>query len=405
MASPSRWQPEAIPRAAPRLAGELTDRIIDFLHDDWRTLASCAATGLDSVLVPCVEYHLSHTIDLPISGGHTEILDFMKVFKPVSSIAQVVRSIHIHGPRGVVDRPAATLPILLDLSHLPNLRDVALSHLFVESNARFARFLCRLPALEELSCDGLVMKPSNPWGRPIRDVGPMPEDVAALGRRLSILRIVDRTVADELPLRAESPYDRLFSILYQGHASPHTLVFDSRDSLVKTALRQLFSQTHSRLRHLDTTIHLPLGLSKRHPGYEEIWDPHSIEFLDDASHWTFLRTLRILYSPWRARALPANTSRVVDPLLELLSELFVQLAHNTPGENDWHPKLESFELVLPLPSDAQPNLSVLDELAESLSTSCWPGLQRIRVFLGLLHKPIGPDEAAIDMTRLEIMEE
>ncbi|KAI0643072.1 hypothetical protein C8Q79DRAFT_1105817 [Trametes meyenii] len=134
---------------------------------------------------------------------------------------------------------------------------------------------------------------------------------------------------------------------------------------------------------------------------EEIWNPHSSEFLDNASHWTFLRTLRILYSPWQAGARPVETSRVVDPFLELLSVLFRQLSHNTAQEQDQHPRLESFELILPLPPDARPNLGILEELAESLGASRWPSLQHIRIFLKLLRKPIGADEAVVGMAHLQ----
>ena len=47
-------------RSLPRLPVELTDRIIDFCHDDKRTLSNCALTH--SLWLPASHFHLFHTI-------------------------------------------------------------------------------------------------------------------------------------------------------------------------------------------------------------------------------------------------------------------------------------------------------------------------------------------------------
>lgn len=204
--------------ATPHLAAELTDRIVDFLHDDWRALVSCVLTASPgdffSPLAPCAKYHLSRTIDLQISGSHTELLDFLNTFSPSSSLTPLVFSVHIHGPLvGDGETPRATFPSLIDLKHFPHLRVLTLSHLFVGAPMRFVRFLCRTPALEDLSCVGLAPKPSTPGGyRLASDVGPGETEAAAFCRRLKALRIVDfERLEDGL-----TPYDVLLELLYHA---------------------------------------------------------------------------------------------------------------------------------------------------------------------------------------------
>ncbi|KAI0350761.1 hypothetical protein OH77DRAFT_1439627 [Trametes cingulata] len=333
-----------------RLPGELIDRIVDFLHDDWRALVSCALTGPACLLVPSSEFHLSNTIELPISGSQAELLEFVKTFHPNSPLVPLIRSIHVHGPRGSV--PAATFPALIDLSHLCYLRSVTLSDMFIESNGHLLRFLCRLPALEDLACVGLVTKPTLPGG--IRlvhgDLEVRNSEAAGFATRLKTIRLIDSNLLADTP----SPYRSLLGLFVKW----------------LTALG-----AHDRLEHVEMTVYEPSGEVETHDDLdgEDVTLP---KFVHAASQWTALRSLHLRYYPWLDQPPDVSSSATIVEFLRVLLRMLLESPRRAR-----YAELESFTLVLTIPTDTHANADSFAVLAQSLHPSLWPYLVRIRIII------------------------
>ncbi|KAI0363796.1 hypothetical protein BV20DRAFT_1057725 [Pilatotrama ljubarskyi] len=333
------------------LPGELVDRIVDFLHDDWRALVSCALTGPYSPLVPRSEFHLSHTIELPISGSHAELLDFVKTFRVGSPLIPLVRSIHVRGPRAFV--PAATFPALIDLSHLCYLRSITLSDMFVESTGRFIRFLCRLPALEELTCSGLFSKPFVPGVRLVHDVEPEVSEAAGFATRLKTVRMIDGNLPPDPP----SPYRSLLALF---------------NLCVLAGFRLTTLCVHDGLEDVEMTVYEPSG------DVEVSDDPLTEKptFMQVASNWTALRSLRLRYYPWLGQSPDVSTSLTIAKFLRVISYMLLESPRRAR-----YAELETFALGLTIPPDTYADADAFAALARSLLSSLWLRLTRITIIL------------------------
>lgn len=136
-------------RHVPPLPAEISDTIIDILSGDWRSLAACALAS--SVLRPRASYHLCEdiTLDVPEIRRNSDMHHFMRVFVPGSLLAELPISLHIRG-----GRTFRSLPTVLQLDHLRNLRSLRLSS-FDVSVPRLRSLYLPLPHLEELHIDRL----------------------------------------------------------------------------------------------------------------------------------------------------------------------------------------------------------------------------------------------------------
>ena len=228
------------------LPPELLDRIVDFLHADWRSLVACIQAGLRTQLAPCAQFHLAD-VSIPLfdhAKPYTELQDFLHIFSPKTPFASLPSSLSIHGDhlgltpirydgssalqmrtdplaQAVIVPLAPNFPPLLDLSHFSHLHILAISHVRIELPARFTRFLCGLPSLNSFSLSNIGVAQSGGTGttRLVRDVGPSSAAIAALRARLKTLCIV------ETDAEAWS-YGSLFSILAaqdSGVGSPLSL--------------------------------------------------------------------------------------------------------------------------------------------------------------------------------------
>lgn len=210
-------------RNGPIVPGELTDRIVDFLHDDWPSLASCAMVNSLSALLPRAKFHLSHTITILVQHDSSTLglSHFLRLFGPSTRLAPVVQSLHIRARDTLSPSQASdvetlssgpTLPPFADLRHLPHLRSLVLSDLHIGLPGRFIHFLCSIPALEELSCLNLRGPAYSSSYRTIPDrARPPPSAYAALRARLRVLCIVGTDPG--LGREDGIPYDCLAEIL------------------------------------------------------------------------------------------------------------------------------------------------------------------------------------------------
>ncbi|OJT05442.1 hypothetical protein TRAPUB_3758 [Trametes pubescens] len=384
---------------APHLPAELTDRVVDFLHDDWRALVSCVLTSnsgnCPSPLAPCAKYHLSHTIDLQISGSHTELLDFLNTFSPRSPLTALVCLIHIRGPPvGDGEAPRATFPSLIDLKHFPHLRALTLSNLFVGAPMRFVRFLCRTPALEDLSCVGLVPKPPTPGGYHLApDVGPGETEAAAFCRRLKVLRIVDfGRLGDGL-----TPSDVLFDLLHHARgiwngATPHTVAICVDSLSHRRRWLDALCRYNASLQDIEVTLCQTTGLAETSASGNVTWDTASYEFLESMPHLLSRRSLRLCYDPWRSPEADLTTSQTIDVFLDLLSKLLTDSESQHSAKEDasregFYTEHRSFELGLRVPSDARADAETWAALFGSFNSGFYPELTRVRITLESLARP------------------
>ena len=67
--------------SVPALAAELTDHIIDFLHDDKRTLSACALTH--PTWLAASRFHLFNTITVDVDGGNKDRIGTLEEFSGV----------------------------------------------------------------------------------------------------------------------------------------------------------------------------------------------------------------------------------------------------------------------------------------------------------------------------------
>ncbi|KAH9940209.1 uncharacterized protein BXZ73DRAFT_99205 [Epithele typhae] len=204
------------------LPPELADRIVDFLHNDWRALLACFHLGTVTVRL-----HASST-------PYTDIQEFLHSFSPSSPLAPLVHTLTLLGASDRLNsEPApcastsaqitaqsplrrAPFPPLLDLRHLPGLRALTVAHATIQLPRRFARFVCALPALEHLAVDDVAASESTGTGRSsfVSDAGPSVDTRAALRTRLRTLRV---GVPCALPARehgwAREPAERVYAPL------------------------------------------------------------------------------------------------------------------------------------------------------------------------------------------------
>ncbi|KAI0824316.1 hypothetical protein BC628DRAFT_425288 [Trametes gibbosa] len=384
------------------LPAELHDRIVDFIHDDWRALVGCALTGtvgLPSPLVPCAEYHLSRTITLPISVSYNELLDFIKVFLPRSHLVSLIRSIYICGPPITpLEKPKAVFPALLDLAHLPHLRALALSHLSVELTARFTRFLCKLPALEELSFENLTPRVVLRGGyRAIPDVGPTEQEAVSFCTRLKSLRVVDppsRAIQTDTGDRLQSPNDVLLQVLERGRdagavISLHTIkihVADTAENNRRNRWMAALCRGNNNLQCIDLTLYERAGVKKT----ADAWDIESSDFLACAEQWPHsLTSLCIRYEPWSFHDPDTTSSETIDVFLDLLSSLFTR-PYTSPTTQTTSPyvALQIYEVILKIPFDARANAETWTKHMRSLNPRARTSLKHVRITLESLKIPI-----------------
>ena len=193
----------------PSLPPELHAIIVDHLYDDWRALLSCVRTQSELLSSPAA-YHLSHTIHIDHYNSprsSSELVDFLQMFKSHPDLVPLLRSLHIHGSSS--HTPSGTFPAYIDLSQFHNLRALSLSDLLVDLPGRLCRVICSMPALEELSLQGLRRPPSLP-GRyhAIPDILPTPASVGALRSRLKALH-----VGASVPVKSEKLYSDIAILL------------------------------------------------------------------------------------------------------------------------------------------------------------------------------------------------
>ncbi|KAI0737170.1 hypothetical protein C8Q80DRAFT_436688 [Daedaleopsis nitida] len=243
----------------PIIPGELTDRIVDFLYDDWPSLASCVMINSLSALSPRAEFHLSHTITIHVQQYDSNargLSHFLRLFGPTTRLAHLVQSLHISGARDslslspqhtradVETSPSIpTLPPFADLRHLPHLRSLVLSDLHIGLPGRFIHFLCSMPALAELSCLSLRGPAHSSSYRTIPDrARSAPSARAALPARLRVLRVVGTDLCSG---GSDMPHDCLAEIL---GLSDSPVSDDSLDS---------GSSSRTRLSLRSAEIHFP----------------------------------------------------------------------------------------------------------------------------------------------------
>ncbi|KAH9850870.1 hypothetical protein C2E23DRAFT_733958 [Lenzites betulinus] len=381
------------------LPAELHELIIDFLHDDWRALVACALTGVANVhspLVPRAEYHLSRTITIPISGSYEELLEFLKVLQPKSRLASLIRSIHIRGPSiTTLEAPKAIFPVLLDLAHLPHLRALTLSYLSVDLTARFTRFLCRLPSLEELSCEGLTPATVLRGGyRGIPDVGPTTQEVDLFCHRLKALRIVGparRATRLHTADTSRRPNEAILQILERGKDAGAVAGLQQVDLRVddiaeRSRWMAVLCQDNAHLQCIDLTLYETLHLTYSSHAPTPVWDTGSEHFLVCMEQWpSSLTSLHIRYDPWRGYNPDLSSSETIDVFLNLLSHMFAPTTrHNTSHSTHHHDTLQIFELTLHVPLNALADSAVWADLMRSFDHRSRPSLKRVRITLEFL---------------------
>ncbi|KAI0349562.1 hypothetical protein OH77DRAFT_1525573 [Trametes cingulata] len=147
----------------PVLPGELSDKIIDFLADDWRALAVCALVC--SAWRARAGYHLSRGVILtPTTQAYQrDIIDFMRIFVPGSPICDYITALTI----GQEWKPTRSnlgmyLPVDdLDFGPFRNLRSLTLTHLSISSEVRFRELYTSAQVLEELTVYDVYLSPES----------------------------------------------------------------------------------------------------------------------------------------------------------------------------------------------------------------------------------------------------
>lgn len=135
-----------------RLPSELTDRILDFLHDDRRALASCALTCRG--WLPTSRHHLFHTLrQIPI----VDVEPLARLLEEDPSLGSYIEHLELGRPTISVimamlyGRPPPLHLGILEPSRMSNLRKLIVCDVVVEAFLPFSRLLFTLPKLEELS--------------------------------------------------------------------------------------------------------------------------------------------------------------------------------------------------------------------------------------------------------------
>ncbi len=192
---------------------ELSAIIVDYLHDDWRSLVACVRTDSDLLSCPAI-HHLSQTVDVNHYTSGTlssDLLEFLQTSQSEPDLQPLLRSLHIHGSPD--DFPSGTFPAFVDFAHFQNLRSLALSYLLIDLPQRFCRVICNISALEDLSLYGLarVLSPPGRY-RSIPDTPPARGGAAVLRARLRVLRIGASAACHGL-------YSAIAALL--GRDSPH----------------------------------------------------------------------------------------------------------------------------------------------------------------------------------------
>ncbi|KAI0628286.1 hypothetical protein C8Q77DRAFT_1068271 [Trametes polyzona] len=389
--SPSTTAIPPTAEALPSLPAELTDRIVDFLHDDWRTLVSCVNTRDQthpySPLFPAAEYHLRNSIEILISGTNKELLEFTKCFAHGSHLASLVSSLHLRGPPVHQDElPHALFPTLLELGHLLNLRALSISHLAVELPHRFARFICRLPALEDLSCEGLRPLPNRPGAvRLVADAHASVEEALRFCRQLRRIQIVvsEESVPPDHPADSSGgPYDALLEILQRGPIAgvvptPREINLQVIDPAMRARWEQALGRDASRLERLKYAVYEVLGMEDSRDG---TWDFASRDFLRSSLLAPSLHQLCLRYNPWEnTHNTTYRGSLPIEAFLDLLAHLFEVSGSETPQPR--FPHLEELKIVLQLPHMVKASLESWIDFVNTLSSQNVPELKRTTIVL------------------------
>ncbi|KAI0363497.1 hypothetical protein BV20DRAFT_124057 [Pilatotrama ljubarskyi] len=148
------------PFSFPTLPGEMTDSIIDYLADDWRSLAKCAL-----VCCPCrarAQHHLSRGITLTIAettkaqAVYPDLCDFLRTFCTGPPLSDLITALTMNGAaRRTATYARGALPHDVNFSPLRNLWALILRDLHVSTPAAFRTLYMSFPVLEELSVDGV----------------------------------------------------------------------------------------------------------------------------------------------------------------------------------------------------------------------------------------------------------
>lgn len=134
-----------------RLPSELTDRILDFLHDDRHALASCALTCHN--WLPTARLHLFRTLSkIPLQ----DVVPLEQLLEEDPPLGSYIDRLELGRPDNFrAGRLFAKPPLLhlgiLERCRMPNLRKLILCEVAVESFAPLVRCLFSQPALEELA--------------------------------------------------------------------------------------------------------------------------------------------------------------------------------------------------------------------------------------------------------------
>ncbi|KAI0639805.1 hypothetical protein C8Q77DRAFT_87377 [Trametes polyzona] len=197
----------------PRLPLELTDYIVDFLHEDARTLAVCAHVSRS--WAPAARFHLFRSVVLQ---DHSFASSFQRLLGTAPDLGYYVRELTIAKFVSATEvTPAKSVPSVEDalpgvFVHLPHLRSLTLAHLDLKDVTHFKAirhsslsevtfsycqfadfadivdFINSFPSLAKLSIAGLTWKEERrpPAVRPMHSLRTL-----VLGRETDSERLFD----------------------------------------------------------------------------------------------------------------------------------------------------------------------------------------------------------------------
>ncbi|OBZ73453.1 hypothetical protein A0H81_06663 [Grifola frondosa] len=161
---------EELTNTHSKLPPELTDRVIDHLHDDARSLRACALVC--RAWLPRARYHLFHDISLSLSHGRHKLRfeRFDRLLECYPHLGYFVRKLSMRGSSSSLPQKSYSRT----LARMPNVTNIIWTEAFFHPSAAFDRFkyltglhlenygfpslndfaslICSLSHLEELSC-------------------------------------------------------------------------------------------------------------------------------------------------------------------------------------------------------------------------------------------------------------